>query len=242
MSRTESKYRFFSIGSYGREKVSLQRALSVCLELGVIQHEEVGILKSSGEWILAQWDVDIRRLPELGEETNVSTYIGDYHRFAVTRIYELTDRKGNMLLSANSRWVLMDTKTRSLARIHPDDLKKIDEVHEKRKVKFSRLKEPKQGEEVKFNLQRRDFDHIGHINNMVYVDYLYEAIPEELFQNYELKNIAIQYKKEGRNTDVLVVTYNVREEENRILMIASFKENGEVLALTESVWEPIGKE
>ncbi|MDO5714318.1 MAG: thioesterase [Tissierellia bacterium] len=239
MNQYKRDYTFTTTGRYGKDSVSVQEALNACLEIGMLQHNEVGIAKREGEWVLIQWEIYISRLPFLGEKCVVKTFIGDFHRFAVSRVYIIEDKEGNEILRANSRWVLMDLENRKMVSISREDLKKIKAYHVDEKIKFTKLEERSYNEKFVFPLQRRDFDHIGHINNLVYIDYLYETLTEEVYLNYEISYLSIGYKKEGRRLKNLVIENKEESNTDEILLSSAFKDESDILVLMESKWNKL---
>ena len=60
-----------------------------------------------------------------------------------------------------------------------------------------KLKEPETiDREIRYKVQRRDIDINKHVHNLYYLDFAYEALPEEIYENCEFNNIEIMYKKQ----------------------------------------------
>ena len=48
-----------------------------------------------------------------------------------------------------------------------------------------------------FQVRRRDMDMNGHVNNVVYTEWLLEGVPESMWAEYELKEIEIEFRAEA---------------------------------------------
>ena len=77
---------------------------------------------------------------------------------------------------------------------------------------------------MNYKVQRRDIDTNKHVNNLIYLDYAYEALPSEIYENYNFSNIEIMYKHEAKLGDTLSLFYTNTEENEHIITIKN-KEN-----------------
>ena len=68
-----------------------------------------------------------------------------------------------------------------------------------------KLKEPEISE-ITFDyiVQRRDVDTNHHVNNLHYLDYAYEALPNDVYINNDFKNVEIMYKHEAKLGDNII--------------------------------------
>ena len=56
-----------------------------------------------------------------------------------------------------------------------------------------------------YTVLKRDIDSNHHVNNLNYLDFAYEVLPE----NIDFKNVEIMYKNEARLGDILQFYYTV---------------------------------
>lgn len=146
------------------------------------------IIENQYAWVLVSFTIEIKKpiteiKPFIGR-TWFSGNVGPYYR----REYEIKNQKDETIAVASSFSVLLDMKTRS--------------VYRQKELPFEKLKEHQiylTEAQTRFRL-RLDYDLIntrkvynshldslGHVNNLRYAEYIYDAFSEEEVNN--LKNI-----------------------------------------------------
>ena len=65
-------------------------------------------------WVLVKLRIDIKRMPQPGEEIEISTWPGKSRLAIYPRSYEIKDAAGQVIVSGLSTWVIMDMDSRSL--------------------------------------------------------------------------------------------------------------------------------
>ena len=138
------------------------------------------------------------------------------------RDIEIYDDNNNLVAIGSSKWILFDINKKSICKI-PDEVKEkfpnIDKsVFEE---KFNeKLKEPENSNFVyEYQIQRRDIDTNNHVNNLNYLDYAYQALPEDIFFNINFSNVEIMYKHESKLGDTISVLYSHTEDNEHIITI-----------------------
>ena len=61
---------------------------------------------------------------------------------------------------------------------------------------------------------KRDIDINNHVHNLYYLDFAYEALPEDVYRADECNNIEVMYKKQIKLADEIVCLYAKEENEN----------------------------
>lgn len=95
------------------QKVSLHMILNYMQDAATLHSEVIGFglernLSHNHGWFLLAYDIEIIRLPEVFEEITVSTdpyLMKGYYGY---RSFNIHDSKGNVLVRADSMWILMD--------------------------------------------------------------------------------------------------------------------------------------
>ena len=138
-----------------------------------------------------------------------------------------------MATVASTKWVLVDTVTKKIVRDNNDVISKYPE-YDKMVFEddFPKLREPKEIEYTyKHKVQRRDIDVNGHVNNVVYLEIAYEAIPKDVYDNYNFKNIEIVYKHSAFLDEELNVGYVREIVDNKEQYTIVIKTNDKVNAI-----------
>lgn len=68
---------------------------------------------------------------------------------------------------------------------------------------------------------RKDIDTNGHVNNTVYVDWAIDRVPEGIYEDYKLQEIAVSYKKECKKDVKIKVISNIKEIDDNKKLITS---------------------
>lgn len=163
-------------------------------------------------WILLDWKVEIIHRPSYGEELSVTTWSHGFERCYGNRYFTIKDSCGRICVEAVAKWVLMNTDKWSIARIkpevaarylsEPDMVLSID-------TSLDKLKAPDIPElTTVYTVQRRDIDPFGHVHNTYYLDFAYEALPEDVYEKRLFDSIRISYKKEIKLGETIRLNYS----------------------------------
>lgn len=161
-------------------------------------------------WALLGWNLKIYRHPGEGEHLTIDTWTKNYRRVQANRDFQITDKTGNLILSAQSRWFLIDTNKRKPLRLKEEFflpyLFENSPECELPSYKISLPEDCTQVSEFVYTVIRRDTDTNNHANNVVYIDWAIDAAPEDLYDNYVIDELKVLYKKECRRGDVVECT------------------------------------
>ncbi|KAI4297169.1 hypothetical protein L6164_037070 [Bauhinia variegata] len=120
----------------------------------------------------------------------------------------------------NSTWVMMNRKTRCLSKI-PEEVK--DEIFpwfiEKQAIKEDAhekiVKLEKEAKYIVSDLKpkRSDLDMNHHVNNVKYVRWMLEAIPDQVLESHQLSGITLEYRRECGSSDIVQSLCELEEDE-----------------------------
>ena len=151
------------------------------------------------------------------------------------RDFEVYDKQGNKLAIATTKWVLLEADTRKIKRI-PDTLQEEYYSEPDRYVfeeEIEKLREPETEEiSIKLKTRRTDLDINNHVNNLNYLDFAYEILPDEIY-NEDLKNVRITYKHQTEPREIVSISYTKKEDKN---IITIKTENKEKLHAIVELW------
>lgn len=181
-------------------------------------------------WLLLDWKVKMFSHPKYGEQLSINTWPRILEKFYSYRDYEVFDSNNNLVAIASSKWLLINTETKKIERISPEIINNFNGVENKKVFEETLNEKPNIPEDLDlrftYTIQRRDIDTNGHVNNLCYIDYALETIPEEIYNNNEFNNIEIHYKKEIKYKNTINCYYSfvnekhiitIKSEDNKIL-------------------------
>ena len=169
----------------------LLRALQ---EAAAIASDEVGyglkdIPRTGVHWILSGWRLEVAARPAWRARLEVETWPRTMDGFLSDRdflAWEITPEGRRLAARGTSKWFLVDTNTGKITRVtdrvrgaydlgkevlFPDPIPSNGRTPEDAPVVFRTV------------AGRRDIDTNFHVNNIRYLDYAVEALPEEVYRN-----------------------------------------------------------
>lgn len=197
------------------------------------QSEDIGLgleyfQKRQRAWLLSGWQIDIQRMPLLGEEVNIRTWPYGFMGFIGFRNYVMEAKDTEVLAAANAIWTWVDTAKRCPAKIEEDDVKaypieeKFDMEYAPRRIKLSGEGQKKEA----IQIGRERIDTNGHMNNGHYISLAEEYLEKDVSFN----RIRVEYKKEVKYRDKMIpVIYHTETAETIVLE----NEEGQVHAVIE---------
>lgn len=195
--------------------------LRIFQEIGAIHSSMFGLglnnVKKTGLfWILLNWKLKVFSRPKWNETVNVSTWCSHYTRLYFYRNFKVCDSLGNVVAIATSKWILFDFNKDSVFKLTDDFFKnycKAIDVNVFETKLVEKLKEPENNSLVAtYTVLKRDIDNNHHVNNLNYLDFAYEAIPDEALLDADFNNIEIMYKHEAKLGDVLNLFYSKQDD------------------------------
>jgi acyl-ACP thioesterase len=133
-------------------------------------------------WVINSWQVNVKRLPKLGENVTIGTVPYELKAFLGLRNFFMKTAEGEELAVANSVWSLLNLEKGTPYRIN-DDIIKTYPLDEKLPMDYAsrKIEEPRDGrrfsvKERKVGLHHLDTNH--HVNNGQYIRIALAAIEE----------------------------------------------------------------
>ena len=154
-------------------------------------------------WYVTSYEIHINRLPKYMERIVISTYPYQVKGMLAKRLYTIESEEGELLVYADSLWVLMDLQNLHPARLTPEILAAYPEDENRPVFEFNKkkLRYNNDGKHVgSFTVNETYIDTNGHMNNSFYIDVTRRFLPESNFST-----ININYKKESLLFDELQV-------------------------------------
>ncbi len=175
------------------QRLTHQGLLRILQEAASVASDEVGfglkdIPRNGVHWILSGWRLELKSRPYWRTDLRVETWPRALEGFASDRSF-LVFAGEEPVARADSRWILVSAGTgrpvrvtdavRDAYRSHMDGLELFDGKP------IPHNGGTPEGTPVAFEttVGRRDIDTNHHVNNLHYLDYAVEALPEEVYQS-----------------------------------------------------------
>ena len=173
-------------------------------------------------WVIINWKLKINDFPKCNEILNVKTWPRTFGKISSYRDFEVYNEEDKLIAIATSKWILVDANTHGIKKISEELINAYNgtttrNIFDERLEE--KLTEPNDGELLfEYKIQRRDLDTNRHVNNLNYVDFAINTLPEEVYNKNTFSNIEIMYKKELKLNDEIQCFYS-REGEKHIIVI-----------------------
>lgn len=206
----DQKISYFQLD--GRGRMSPAALLSALQEAAISHSDMLGytpayLIEQKRGWAVINWHIRIHRMPVHPETIHLETWSNRCRKMQAERGFFLYDQEGNRLMEVMSRWVYMDIEKRKPANI-PESM--IEAYGDKQppameNEKFLMPKAPEEGACIQSQVcvTRRDTDTNGHANNVKYLEWAMDDVPDEIYDEMDVKDIRIVYRKECRRGDTV---------------------------------------
>lgn len=231
MFKVNEIVRYSEIGSDGR--ISLGAILDAFQNTSNLQSESLGLginyLKQKNiAWVLSAWQVIIEKRPVIFDEITVGTKAYDFKGMYGYRNFCILDDKEDMIVKANSIWVLIDTETGRPMKVSEEESlpygseEKIEMEYADRKIKIDGIPEEKEA----FPVRKYCIDTNGHVNNAQYVRMAEEYLPD----GYEVHQIRVEYKNQAKYGNLIFPVVYLGDE--KVIVVLN-NEEGKAFAVVE---------
>lgn len=172
-------------------------------------------------WLILNWDLKIFDYPKWNEKITVKTWPCLFKGIIAYRGFEITNNINNkIILQGFSKWVYTDLEKRRPV-LPPKEMTERYGIIKPEPFK-SDFKIPAYDSFTKININilkvtRRDIDTNLHVNNISYIEWVIDSIPDDIYNTMIIENIKINYKKEC--TKDMFISIDLYTKENEIVSI-----------------------
>jgi acyl-ACP thioesterase len=194
-------------------------------------------------WVLSHLRLKVQRWPGPDVEIVIKTWPEAANRLFTERRFEVLDPAGEVLASASTLWLVLDLERRRPIRLPAVVLEALSK-HElgSRPMKPQRLDPPDPADrELVFTVRRSDLDLADHVNNTSYVEWVVEAVPDEVWVSQKLAELHIDYLSECHHGQTVVSVSQTMEctDGNEVRHQLVRQEDGEAVARARTVWRSV---
>lgn len=191
-------------------------------------------------WMIYKYKGQVDRLPSIGEEFKIRTWSSRIYKFYANREFLVLDINENIIAKISTLWMYVDLDKRRPKRI-PKDYIDIYGINDEFNFEtFEELEEDiKVDYKSSYMVRRSDIDSNNHVNNSIYFEWMMECIPYEIYNNYNLHEFNITFKKETMYNDIITSELEYKDEDN--YKICNHKildsETKEIKTLGKTIWK-----
>ncbi|KAE8668222.1 putative ATP-dependent RNA helicase DHX36-like [Hibiscus syriacus] len=168
-----------------------------------------GMMRNSLIWVVSRMHVQVDHYPIWGEVLEFDTLVGASGKNGMRRDWLVRSQAtGITYARATSNWVMMNEKMRRLSKM-PDEVR--DEISpwfiEKQAItedvpeKIVKLDDSAKYINSDLKPRRSDLDMNHHVNNVKYVRWMLETIPDKFLDSHQLSGMVLEYRRECGSSD-----------------------------------------
>ena len=206
-----------------------------------INHSLYDLISNNIGWVLVSGAFQMDRYPNYKEKITIRTWLSSYSLIKGYRENIIFDEQQNIIGRAKGLWLFFDVEKRKPFPIYEDIKQKWSynsEVSFNRdiKLKIPPLIADSDIPFETFKVNRFDTDMNKHVNNIRYLQWVIESIPEHIVDNYFLHEIDGRFIAEAKYGDVIISLTKEDGNENSFIHTIKIKGSDKVCATAKSVW------
>ena len=224
-------------------KIKNRTILEFLENIGAYQSDLVGYgadftNKTGLAWVLLDWKLKVLKRAEYGEILTIKTWGRAMNKAYSYRDFEVYNQTNELCAIATSKWAMVDIKKGKIVKITEEIIQKYEpeekSVFENKIIeKIGMPEDNNKYTTTKYKVNRKDIDLNGHMHNLYYLDLIYEALPEDIYQNEIFNNVRIHYKKEIKPKENLNCDYIYEDGKHKVYI---YNEDKTILHAIGEVW------
>lgn len=235
--------RYFEMNKFGEastttmltllEETAAEHCYSINYSLYDLEQQNIG-------WVLVSGVMQMDRYPSYKEKITIRTWLSSYSAIRGIRENIIYDEQGNIIGRAKGLWVFFDIQRRRPVQIL-DEIRERWSYCEEESTNINIVKKLKPIENAshlqEFKVHHLDVDNNKHVNNIRYLQWLMESIPENVINNYFLQTIEGRFVGEAHYGDTVLSFAEDGEKENSFIHTIRTKGENKVCAIAKTVWK-----
>lgn len=188
-------------------------------------------------WIITEYEIQVDRLPIVGEKITIKTEATAYNRFFCYRNFWIFNEHGEQLVAIQAIFALMNQTTRKVSRVQdviiaPYESEAIKSI--RRTANFLSLE---QFEEAPLTIQYYDIDENHHVNNAVYFTWMFAPLGLDFLSKHVLLDSHIRFEKEVIYGEQPVAFFETLYQDENIITKHEICVAGNVCSRGQMVWQ-----
>ncbi|TYH39322.1 hypothetical protein ES332_D12G172000v1 [Gossypium tomentosum] len=181
-----------------------------------------GMMRNNLIWVVSRMHVQVDHYPIWGEVIEIDTWVGASGKNGMRRDWVIRSQaSGSTYARATSTWVMMNEQTRRLSKM-PDEVRdeispwfiRKQAINEAVPDKIVKLDDKAKHVNSDLKPKRSDLDMNQHVNNVKYVRWMLETIPDKFLERHQLSSIILEYRRECGSSEVVQSLCQPDEDES----------------------------
>ena len=205
-----------------------------------IDHSLFDLVKKNVGWVLVSGVLQMERYPNYKEKITIRTWLSSYSSIKGYRENIIYDENHNIIGRAKGLWVFFDIEKRRPIPIFNEIKEKWsyfneDSISENIKNKISAVDFAHYTNQ--FRVNKYDTDMNKHVNNIRYLQWVIESIPEDIYENYFLHKIDGRFISEAQYGDTVLSLTKQLETKDTFAHTIKIDGSDKVCATAKTLWK-----
>ena len=226
-----------AVGNYLQEA-----AWSHAIDLGVSVYELIdkGLIDKGLTWVMFRLYLELYESVKHRDEVIIKTWPSGVNQKYVFRDFQILNSENKIIGKAKSSWVVFDFHKRTVCPV-PDFIRKIPIVDDEHNVeypnnKIASLSEYESSKSIVVGWH--DIDINRHVNNVSYIKWLIESIPNLFLQKHKPESLDIVFRSECSLGDSINMLTHSFENEKIFFHKLTSHDNKELI-IAKSKWKAV---
>lgn len=239
----EFELRYFEMNNFGEaspttilallEETAADHCYSIDYSLYDLQKQNIG-------WVLLSGVIKMDRYPIYKEKITIRTWLSTYSAVRGFRENLIFDENKNIIGRARGLWLFFDTKRRRPIKVFDDILQRwsFDETLSIDHDITKKIEPIESSANAKtFAVSRYDVDSYDHVNNIKYLYWLIESMPQDVVNNFYMQSIDGRFLAEAQYGDTLISFTEKDKDDNSFIHTIKIQANNKVCATARTSWK-----
>lgn len=164
-------------------------------------------------WVITNYEIQISRLPMVGEKLAVTTQAMAYNKYFCYRNFWIHDEQGNECVLIKSTFVLMDKENRKMSSVLPEIIQPYESEKITKIYRGEKIEKVKNGTALPYRVRYFDIDGNQHVNNAIYFNWLLDVLGYDFLTEYEPTFINVKFDKEVEYGQEIESHYEILDHE-----------------------------
>lgn len=228
-----------------KKRALITSLMSYFEDIAILQSEDASVgldyyTNNRVAWVLYKWDIEILDFPKFKDTIRVETCPLAFAKFYAFRSFDVYSSSGELQVKGASMWFFVDMNTRRPAKIPqevydsyqitPADTRQLEIEDPKAPGEFTNT--------TSFRVRQGDIDTNGHVNNIKYIEWALEALPQDIMASHRLRRIKVVYKKETVYGRMISSSASVIKDEDKMIFSHKISDGELDLCFIETEWLP----
>jgi medium-chain acyl-[acyl-carrier-protein] hydrolase len=242
MFEKQFELRYFEMNKHGEASATSMLTLleeTASDHCSAINHGLFDLFAKNIGWILVSGVMQMTRYPKHKEKITIKTWLSSYGTVKGFRENIICDEQKNIIGRAKGLWLFFDIEKRRPIQIL-EDIKQQWKFYEEESIahnivtKIPAIDTALFTEE--FSVHRFDIDMNNHVNNIKYLHWVMESMPEPILDNYYLHSIDGRFLQEANLGDTLISYTEKNGSDTAFVHTIKIKGSDKVCATARTVW------